>query len=214
MSKSAQNQWTVALLEYHIKSNLYDEKGKFEHNFDITLPIEMKAHALQAFKDEYLLDYLNVNEDDEESVFENAIVNNIKQFMMSLGNEYSFMGNQYRLVVDDSEFFVDLLFYNRNLQALVAIELKTKKFKPEYAGKMNFYLRALDKLVKLPHENPSIGIILCREKSKTIVEFAFHDVNKPMGVATYDLSTKLPEKYKNHLPDPEDLKQLFDEGVS
>ncbi len=212
MSKSAQNQWTVALLEYHIKSNLYNEKGKLEHNFDVTMPIEMKPHALQAFKDEYLLDYLNVNDDDSERVFENEIVNNIKQFMLSLGNEYSFMGNQYKLIVDDDEFFVDLLFFNRNLQSLVAIELKTTKFKPEFAGKMKFYLRALDKLVKLPHENPSIGIILCREKSKTIVEFAFHDVNKPMGVATYNLSDKLPKQFENHLPNPEDLKLLLDGG--
>jgi predicted nuclease of restriction endonuclease-like (RecB) superfamily len=211
MSKSVQHQWTVALLEYHINADLYNQKGKLEHNFNTTLPVEIKDHAIQAFKDEYLLDYLNVHEDDTERVFEDEIVKNIKQFMMSLGNEFSFMGNQYKVVVDEDEFFVDLLFFNRMLQAMVAIELKIGKFKPEFAGKMNFYLRALDKLVKLPHENPSIGIILCREKSKTIVEFAFHDVNKPMGVATYKLADKLPKEFEKHLPKAEDLKLLLDQ---
>ena len=130
---------------------------------------------------------------------------------MTLGSDFTFIGNQYRLIVDEREFFVDLLFFNRQLQSLVAIDLKRKDFKPEFAGKMNFYLSALDEYEKKPHENPSIGIILCKEKSNKIVEFAFRDTSKPIGVATYRLSRELPPEYKGILPDAEKLKELMEE---
>ena len=128
---------------------------------------------------------------------------------MALGRDFSFVGNQYRLVVDEKEYFIDLLFFNRRLQSLVAIELKRGDFKPEYAGKLNFYLSALDEYVKLPNENPSIGIILCKDKDSTTVEFAFRDINKPMGVATYKTSKELPHEYRGILPDPEELIKLM-----
>ena len=130
-------------------------------------------------------------------------------YYMSLGKDFSFIGNQYRLVIEEQEYFIDLLFFNRKLQALVAIELKHGEFKPEYLGKMNFYLSALDDLVRLPHENPSIGIILCKTKKQRIVEYAFRDMTKPMGVATYKTASKLPSKYKDILPDAERLKELL-----
>ncbi len=129
---------------------------------------------------------------------------------MSIGNDFAFIGNQYRIIVEDKEYYIDLLFFNRNIQSLVAFELKTGEFKPEYLGKMNFYLSALDEYVKQKHENHSIGIILCKEKNNKIVEFAFRDFNKAMGVATYKTGNKLPEKYKNILPDAETLKKLMD----
>jgi len=128
---------------------------------------------------------------------------------MSLGKDFSFIGSQYRLVVEEQEYFIDLLFFNRQLQALIAIELKRGAFKPEYLGKMNFYLSALDDLIRLPHENSSIGIILCKTKKDRIVEYAFRDTSKPMGVATYKTASKLPPKYKNVLPDAERLKELL-----
>ena len=119
------------------------------------------------------------------------------------------MGNQYRLVVSEKEYFIDLLFFNRRLQALIAIELKRGEFKPEYAGKLNFYLSALDEYVKLPHENPSIGIILCKDRDSKTVEFAFRDINKPMGVATYRTSSELTKEYQGILPEPEELRKLM-----
>ena len=126
-----------------------------------------------------------------------------------MGNDFAFMGNQYRIVVEEEEFFIDLLFFHRKLQSLVAFELKRGKFKPEYAGKMNFYLSALDEYVKQKHENPSIGIILCKERTNKVVEIAFRDVEKAMGVATYKTSREIPEKYKGLLPDTEKLKSLL-----
>ncbi len=172
----------------------------------------MRRKALLSFKDEYLLDYINVESPDDEPderVLESEIVLNIKNFIMSLGKDFAFIGNQHRFIVEDREYFVDLLFFNRQLQCLVAIDLKRGEFKPEYLGKMNFYLSALDDLVRLPHENRSIGIILCKSKKEKIVEYALRDTSKPMGVATYKLATQLPEKYRGVLPDAEELRRLM-----
>jgi len=207
--KTIENQWSYTILEHHLCSKLFERQGKIQNNFEKTLPFKLLPHATDAFKDEYLLDFINIQDDDDERVFENEIVLNIKKFIMSLGNDFTFMGNQYRMVVEEEEFFVDLLFFHRTLQSLVAFELKRGKFKPEYAGKMNFYLSALDKFVKKEHENPSIGIILCKEKKDSIVEFAFNDYNKAMGVATYKTSRQIPEKFRGLLPDSEELKKLL-----
>ena len=209
IKKSIENQWTVELLKHHIESGLYRSKGKIQSNFQVSLPETIKHKAINVFRDEYLLDFINVREEDKERVLENEIVTNIKKFILSIGKDFTFIGNQHRLVIEEEEFFIDLLFFHRGLQSLVAIDLKTGKFKPEYAGKMNFYLSALDDHVKLPHENPSIGIILCKTKKTTIVEYAFRDIKKPLGVATFKSSKKLPPKLKKHLPDPEALKKLL-----
>ena len=194
------------------KANLFKQQGTLPNNFATTLPKSHKEKALQAFKDEYLLEFINIEDPDEEDerVIENEIVRNIKKFIMSIGGDFAFMGNQYRLIVEEQEFFIDLLFYNRKLQCLVAFELKKGKFKPEYLGKMNFYLSALDDTLKQEHENPSVGIILCKEKNNKIVEYSFRDFNKAMGVATYKTSTELPEQFKEALPDSETLKKLLD----
>ncbi|MFO7879245.1 MAG: PDDEXK nuclease domain-containing protein, partial [Bacteroidales bacterium] len=173
----------------------------------------LSGKAMRAFKDQYLLDFVNIEDADDEideRVLENEIVNNIKKFIMSLGPDFTFMGNQYRLLVDEEEYFIDLLFFHRGLQALVAFDLKKAKFKPEYVGKMNFYLSALDDLIKHPRENPSIGIILCKEKDNKKVEYSFRDFTKPMGVAQYKTSENLPPELKNALPDAETLKNLMD----
>ncbi len=207
--KTIENQWSYAILEHHLDSKLFEYQGKIINNFEKSLPSKLLPHATDAFKSEYLLDFINIQDEDDERVLENEIVLNIKKFIMSLGNDFTFMGNQYRVVVDEEDFFVDLLFYHRTLQSLVAFELKRGKFKPEYAGKMNFYLSALDTYIKKEHENPSIGIILCKEKKDSIVEFAFKDYNKAMGVATYKTSRQIPEKFKGLLPDSEDLKKFL-----
>ncbi len=197
------------MLDWQIKAKLYKKQGQLPNNFDQTLPESLKESALQAFKDEYLLDFINVEKDDER-VVEKGIVQNIREFILKMGTGFSFVGNQYRLVVEEQEFFVDLLFFNRQLQCLVAVELKRGEFKPEYLGQLNFYVNVLNDLVRLPHENPSIGILLCREKSNAIVEYSFQGFSTPMGVATYELSSDLPEHLRNVLPDPESLKKLLD----
>lgn len=212
LQKSSSEFWSYRTLEHQLKANLYAKEGKLPNNFIETLPEKLSNNAIQVFKDEYLLDFINIEDPDEEDekLIENEIVRNIKKFILTIGNDFAFIGNQFRLVVDEQEFFIDLLFFNRKLQSLVAFELKKGKFKPEYLGKMNFYLSALDDLVKQPHENPSIGIILCKEKNNKIVEYSFRDFNKSMGVSTYKTSNEIPEKYKNILPDADSLKRLLE----
>ena len=210
--KAVQEFWSVTTLKHHLNNNLFKEQKKLPNNFKPTVPKKNIQIALNAFKDHYLLDFIALSDEEEENerVLENKIVLNIKKFLMSLGNDFAFIGNQFRVMVEDEEYFIDLLFFNRRLQALVAFELKSGKFKPEFLGKMNFYLSALDEYVKQEHENPSIGIILCKEKNNKTVEFAIRDVNKSMGVATYKTHKKLPAKYKNVLPSAETLKKLLD----
>ena len=213
IKRAAQEFWTVRHLRTELKNQSHLKEQTLPNNFSNTLENILSNKAIRAFKDQYLLDFINVEDADneiDEKILEYEIVNNIKKFLMSLGSDFSFMGNQYRLVVDNNEYFIDLLFFHRGLQSLVAFELKKGKFKPEYAGKMNFYLSALDDLVKQPHENPSIGIILCKEKNNKTVEYSFRDMGKPMGVSVFKTSKKLPDKFKNALPDPEILKKLLD----
>ncbi len=211
ISKSAQEFWSVRNLKHQLANKLFEKKSQFPNNFDLTIQSENKEKALASFRDQYLFDFLRISdeEQDDEKVLENEIVLNIKKFLMSLGNDFAFIGNQYRIIVEGDEYFIDLLFFNRRLQALVAFELKSGKFKPEYLGKMNFYLSALDEYVKQEHEKPSIGIILCKEKKNKIVEFSFRDFDKAMGVVTYSTSNTLPEKYKDILPSAKSLMDLM-----
>ena len=171
--QAAVNFWTVRHLRTELNNKSHLTHANLSNNFCQVLPKEISNKALRAFKDQYLLDYVNVEDADDdidERVLECELVFNIKKFLMSLGSDFSFMGNQYSIMLEEEEFFIDLLFYHRGLQALVAFELKSGKFKPEYIGKMNFYLSILDDLLKKPHENPAIGIILCKEKDQKKVE--------------------------------------------
>lgn len=209
IKKTVENHWTVEMLEWQIKTNLFQKHGNtIQSNFESTLPIPLQLNSTLAFKDEYLLDYINIETNDER-VVEKGIVNNIKEFIMKMGKGFSFIGNQHRLLVDKDEFFVDLLFYNRILKCLIAFELKKGKFRPQDAGQLNFYLNVLNDTEKLEDENPAIGIILCSEKNDKTVEYAFQKISNPMGVAVYQLSEQLPEHLKNILPDPESLKKLL-----
>jgi len=207
---TACNFLTTRVLEKNLIENLYKRFGGLPNNFQKTLPGTVGNKAVRMFKDEYLFDYLNTEEEDDERIFENAIMQNIKKFIMTLGADFAFIGNQYRIMVEGDELFIDLLFFNRKIQSLVAIELKRGKFKAEYAGKMNLYLSALDEYVKQPHENPSIGIVLCKEKNDKIVEFSFRDYNKAMGVATYKTSREIPVQYEGILPNADILRDLID----
>ena len=199
-------------LHQMLTSDLYHQHGSMPSNFALTLPDEKQRQvAMQTFKEDNVLDFLKIPNPDlvDELDVEEQIVKNVKNFMMSLGGEFAFMGEQYRIIVNGKERKLDLLFYHRRMRCLVAIELKGGEFQPEYAGKLNYYLSALDSLVKLPEENPSIGILLCRDKDNTEVEFTLRDMSKPMGVATYRSSQELPEQYRNALPSAEDLKRLL-----
>ena len=210
--KVATEFWSVDKLQYNMREQLYLKEGTMPNNFAVTLSDgEQKQKAMSAFRKNYKLDFIEIDDVDEwdEHKVETKIVENIKRFIMALGADFSYMGNQYRLIVDDKEYFIDLLFYNRRLRCLVAIELKWTEFLPEYVGKMNFYLSALDDLVRLPNENPSIGIILCRGQKQRTVEYALRDTRKPMGVATYRAANELPEEYGEVLGRLEGLKELM-----
>lgn len=212
----ATRYWSKYTLRDYLKADLYSHRGTLPNNFAQTLPDTKQAlKAVCSFKDEYLLDFINVEElneqeeDLDEKIVEKAIVTNVKKFIMTFGQDFSFIGNQYRVEVAGEEMFIDLLFFNRELNSLVAVELKSGKFRTSYLGQLNTYLSALDTYIRKPHENPSIGIILCREMNQTFVEFAVRDYNKPMGVATYRASKDMPERLRNALPDIEDLKKLL-----
>lgn len=210
IQSAAANFWSLAVLEHHIENDLYGKEGKLPNNFDGTLTESLKPSALKVFKDEYLLDFIAGDELDDERHIEQQVVLNIRNFILQMGRGFCFIGNQYRLEVNGDEFFIDLLFFNRHLQCLVAFELKKGKFKPADAGQLNFYLNVLDEKVKLQQENSSIGIVLCKEKNNTVVEFAIKSFDKAMGVATYKTSKQTPVQMKGILPDTDELGKLLE----
>lgn len=203
MTKS--NGWTKAQLIHQIENQAYQKTLLSQHNFQVTLPEKQLPAAALALKDEFTFDFLELTPNHSEYELEQALLANVRKFLTEMGGAFTFVGNQYRLEVEGNEYFIDLLLYHRALQSLVAIELKIDEFKPEYAGKVNFYLSLLNRLVKLPHENPSIGIIICKSKKRTVVEFALEDVNKPIGVATYTLTSTLPPDLASFFPSQEQL---------
>lgn len=202
--------WTKDVLINKIELKTYENYLLGQSNFDTTLPEKIKNQAILALKDEYTFDLVGLTEEHSEYELEQAIIKNIRAFLMEFGTDFSFIGNQYRLEVDGKEYFIDLLLYNRRLQAMIAIELKIGEFQPEYKGKMEFYLNILNDTVKLPHENPAIGIIICKSKSRMIVEYALKSSNMPIGVATYSLSSELPEAYKKLLPTSEEIAKKIE----
>jgi predicted nuclease of restriction endonuclease-like (RecB) superfamily len=213
ISRCAAEFWTVDTLKSHLRGDLYSKSGALPNNFLQTLPeAEQARRAIRAFKDEYFLDFINIEEeiDPDERLLERGIIANIKQFILSFGNKFCFIGNQYRVVAFDKEFFIDLLFFNRELRCLVAVELKSGEFKPAHLGQLNFYLSALDEYVRQEDEAPSIGILLCKEADRSFVEFAVRDYTKPMGVTTYRTRNEMPETLQKALPDLEDMKLLLD----
>lgn len=209
IENSATQFWSVSVMEHQIDANLFQKQGKLPNNFKATMTESLKPSALNVFKDEYLLDFIAGSELEDERHIEQQVVLNIRNFILQMGKGFCFMGNQYRIEVDGDEFFIDLLFFNRHLQCLVAFELKKGKFKPADAGQLNFYLNVLDEKVKLQQENSSIGIVLCKEKNNTVVEFAIKSFDKAMGVATYKTSKQTPIQMKGILPDTDELGKLL-----
>lgn len=211
------NKWSKEVLTARIEDDLFKHQGEIAHNFIQTIPGSRQSlKAIEMFKDEYLLDFINVEElaerdkeDIDERVVEQAIIHNIKKFILSFGRDFAFVGNQYRLEVFGVEHFPDLIFFNRELNALVVIELKRGAFKSSYLGQLCTYLRLVDDQMRKPHENPSIGIVLCKSADKKYVEYVIQDYDKPLGVATYKTSDDMPEKLKRTLPDIEELKKIL-----
>src|SRR3972149_1547901 len=176
--------WTKDVLINQLEAGAFERYMTNQTNFDKVVPRKYRHQAKLAVKDEYSFDFLELGEEHSEKELERALLENVRKFLIEMGGYFTFVGNQYRMEIDGQEFFIDLMLYHRQLRCLVAIELKIGAFKPEYAGKMQFYLSVLNDIAKLPDENPSIGIILCKDKSRTIVEYALKDTKKPIGVAT------------------------------
>lgn len=206
--KTAENGWSRNVLGLQIENQLYERQANLPKidNFSERLPRPQSDLARETLKDPYLFDFLDVTEEAHERELENALVERITRFMLELGKGFAFVGRQYHLEVAGDDFYIDLLFYHLRLHCYVAIELKTGPFKPEYAGKLNFYLTALDEQVKMPEDQPSIGIILCRDRNNLVAEYALRDIGKPIGIARYALSSILPEELKANLPTVEEVE--------
>jgi predicted nuclease of restriction endonuclease-like (RecB) superfamily len=204
--------WTKNVLIHQIENQSYEKTLLGQTNFDKALTPKLRAQAKLAVRDEYTFDFLELGEEHAERELERALVGRIEQFLRAMGGLFAFVGSQFRMEVDGREFFIDLLLYHLRLRCLVAIELKVGEFQPEFVGKMQFYLTALDRQVREKGENPSIGIILCKEKRRTIVEYALHDATKPIGVATYRIVKRLPKELKGQLPGPEEIAKLLEDG--
>lgn len=204
--------WSKNVLVHQIENQSYEKSLLGQTNFDQALTPELRAQAKLSVKDEYTFDFLELGEEHSERELERALIARIEDFLRAMGGMFAFMGSQYRLEVDGDEYFIDLLLFHRRLRCLVVVELKIGKFQPEFVGKMQFYLTALDRQVRQEDENPSIGIILCKEKRRTVVEYALHDARKPIGVATYEITKKLPKALKGQLPSPEEIALLL-EGI-
>lgn len=202
--------WSKNVLIHQIDNQSYEKSLLGQTNFDQTLTPALQAQAKLAVKDEYTFDFLELGAEHSERELERALIAKVEDFLRAMGGLFAFMGSQYRLEVDGREFFIDLLLFHRRLRCLVAIELKVGDFQPEFVGKMQFYLTTLDRQVRQQDENPSIGIILCKEKSRTIVEYTLHDANKPIGVATYEITRTLPKALKGQLPRPEEIAALLE----
>ena len=208
--------WTKRILANFIEAQTYEKYLLNQTNFDLTLPDEQRAQAKLAVKDEYTFDFAELSPEYSEHELEMQLVNNIREFLIEMGGDYTFVGNQYHLMAGNRDLYIDLVLFHRRLRSLIAIELKIGEFEAEYAGKMQLYLTALDEQVKLPTENSSIGIIICKSKDKTYVEYALKNISAPIGVATYQLRNTLPEEMKAMLPEPEEIVKklrLFDNKI-
>ena len=212
LQQTLESSWSRDVLALQLKSNLYARTGKAITNFSRTLPSPQSDLAQQTLKDPYTFDFMAMTEPFNERDVERQLTQHITQFLLELGKGFAFIGRQYHLEVAGNDYYIDLLFYHVTLKCYVVVELKNRRFIPEYAGKLNFYLSAVDSLLKRDDDQPTIGLLLCRDKNNIEVEFALRDMNKPMGVSEYTLLETLPENLKGALPTIEeienDLQQL------
>jgi len=208
MKEVIKGGWSYRVLIHHLENDLYKRQISTTKvdNFTRLLPIPQSELVKQSTKDPYIFDFLSNGDEIHERQLENALVDNVAKLLLELGTGFAFVGNQYHIEVGEQDFYIDLLFYNLELRCYVVIELKNSKFEPEFAGKLNFYLSAVDEKLKKQTDNPSIGLLLCKGKDNLVAEYALKDINKPMGVSSYKLIEKLPKKLQNILPSAEDIK--------
>ena len=200
------NSWSRDLLEIQIRDDLYNRKGKAITNFENTLPENQSKLAINILKDPYNFDFLGLENDALEKVIEDELTKYITKFLLELGKGFAFIGRQFKIEISDTDYFIDLLFYHIELRCFIVIELKSGKFKPEFAGKLNFYLSAVDTQLKKENDNPTIGLLLCKKKDKIEAEYALRDINKPLGISEYRLTEAIPKNIKTQLPSIEELE--------
>ena len=208
VAKTIENGWSRNVLIHQIESKLYERQAISQKvsNFERRLPSLQSELTLQTMKDPYIFDFIPFKEDMVERDIEQALVKDVTKLLLELGTGFAFIGNQYHLNVGGDDFYIDLLFYNLNLRCYVVIELKTGEFKPEYAGQLNFYLSAVDGILKKEHDNPSIGLLLCKSKNDLVAEYSLKDMSKPIGVSAYRVTSNLPEELEKQLPSIEDIQ--------
>ncbi len=214
-NKSIENGWSRSVLEHQIANGLYERQQTTEKqtNFKKILPAHQSELAEQAIKDPYIFDFLNISKEHKEKELENKLIEHITKFLMELGAGFAFVGRQYHLPVGGDDFYIDLLFYHIHLKCYVVIELKIDKFKPEYAGKLNFYLSAVDDILKRSDDNPTIGILLCPTKNNVVVEYALRDMTKPMGISEYQITKNIPKELIKNLPGIKALQHELEEEL-
>lgn len=209
IEKTAENGWSHNVLIHQIESSLYERQVLVDKvtNFEHRLPSPQSELAVQTMKDPYVFDFIPFRENMLERDIEQALVRDVTKLLLELGTGFAFLGNQYHLNVGGDDFYIDLLFYNLNLRSYVVIELKTGEFKPEYAGQLNFYLSAVDGILKKEQDNPSIGLLLCKSKNDLVAEYSLKDMSKPIGVSAYQITSNLPEELERQLPSVEDIQK-------
>ncbi len=213
VSKTIEHGWSRAVLVHQIESGLINREGKSISNFPTTLPEPLSDLAQQTVKDPYIFDFLSLTSDYTERDLENSLVEHVSKFLLELGAGFAYIGRQVPLSVGDSDFFIDLLFYHIKLHCYIVIELKTTKFEPEHAGKLNFYIKAVDAQLRTELDAPTIGIIICKKRDKLVAEYALSDINKPIGVSEYRLTESLPDQLKSSLPSIEEIEAEL-EGIT
>jgi len=214
IQQAIEHGWSRNMLALHIESHLYHRKGKAITNFKSTLPALDSDLAHDTLKDPYIFDFITTSDETKERNLQQALLANIRRFLLELGVGFTFVGSNYHVVVGDDDYYIDLLFYHIRLHCYIVIELKAGNFKPEHAGKLNFYMTVIDRQVKEPEDNKTIGIILCKTKNKVTAEYALSNIQSPMGVATYQTNEALPENLKNKLPDIKQLEAKLEEVQS
>jgi len=212
IQKTIQNNWSRSVLTHHIESNLFKREGKAINNFKATLPEPQSDLAIETLKNPYNFDFLTLTEKHNEKDLEDALINHVTHFLLELGAGFSYLGKQYKVEVSGDEFFIDLLFYHVKLHCYVVVELKTVKFKPEFAGKLNFYVSAVDGILKSEQDDTTIGILICKSKNDTVMEYALKDIHKPIEVSEYRITKNLPDKFKSSLPSIEEIETELSGG--
>ena len=213
IKESIKNGWSRPIIVHQIASKLYERQALLENkttNFDDTLPSPNNEQAKELLKNPYIFDFITADKDLKELDIERELTANITKLLLELGNGFAFVGRQYHLEIENEDYYIDLLFYNLKVRSYVVVELKTTEFKPEYAGKLNFYLSAVDKYIKNENDNPTFGILLCKDKKRITAELALKDINKPIGVSEYKILSEIPEYLESALPSIEDIEKRLE----